>query len=183
MVPKKGKSKPKVDPTPEQVEAMGKAMSDASLYALYKKAIDRFRASVVVNPATAYRDLVYEIKEASASFVSDVKGADLDVVIASISSLTAANFTTDMEMEQEDKPTDVDLNDLSQWSPNVQKTIMELQQVSGTARHYLSRMHFALALLKSQVSESDFNKIATSIKPPSTVIKIVRSFNRPCGTK
>ena len=103
MAPKKGKSKPKVDPTPEQVEEMGEAMSAASLYALYKKAIDRFRASVLVNSATAYRDLVYEIKEASASFVSDVVGADLDMVITSISSLTAANFTTDMEMVQEDE--------------------------------------------------------------------------------
>ena len=128
---KERESKPKVEPTPEQVEEMGEAMSAASLYALYKQAIDRFRASVLVNPATAYRDLVYEIKEASASFVSDVKGADLDRVITSISSLTAAHFTTDMEMEQEDKDKDpeIDLTDLSLWSPNVQKAIMELQQV------------------------------------------------------
>ena len=89
MAPKKGKSNPKVNPTPEQMEAMGDTMSAASLYALYKQAIDRFRASVLVNSARAYRDLVYEIKEASASFVSDVVGADLDTVIASISSLTA----------------------------------------------------------------------------------------------
>ena len=94
MAPKKGKSKPKVDPTPKHVEAMGEAMSAASLYALYKKAIDRFRASVVVNAATVYRDLVYEIKEASASFFLDVVGADLNLVITSIASLTATNFTT-----------------------------------------------------------------------------------------
>ena len=42
-------------------------------------------------------------------------------------------------------------------------------------------MHFALALLKSQVSESDFNKIYKSIKPPSTTIKIVRSLTGPAG--
>ena len=137
MAPKKGKSKPKVEPTPEQVENMGEAMSAASLYALYKQAIDRFRASVLVNPATAYRDLVYEIKEASARFVSDVEGADLDMVITSISSLTSAHFTTNMEMEQEDKDPEIDLTDLSHWSPNVQKTIMEIQQVAGTAQHYL----------------------------------------------
>ena len=58
MVPKKGKSKPKVEPTPEQVEDMGEAMAAASLYALYKQAIDMFRASVLVNATTAYRDLV-----------------------------------------------------------------------------------------------------------------------------
>ena len=86
-----------------------------------------------------------------------------------------------MEMVQEDETTDVDLNDMSHWSPNVQKTIMELQQVAGTARHYLSKMHFALTLLKSQVSESDFNKIYKSIKPPSTVINIVRSLTGPTG--
>ena len=63
----------------------------------------------------------------------------------------------------------------------MQKTIMELQQVAETARHYLSRMHFTFALLKSHVSESDFNKIATSIKPRSTVIKIVRSLTGPAG--
>ena len=172
MAPKKGKSKPKVESTPDQVENMGEAMSAASLYALYKQ--DKFRASVLVNPAVAYRDQVYEIKEASASFVLDVKGADLDMVITSISSLTATNFTTDLVMEQKkDKDPPINLTDLSHWSPNIQKTIMEFQQSAVSSRNYLQRMHFAIAQLKSQVSESDFNKIYKSVKPPSTTMKIV----------
>ena len=108
-----------------------------------------------------------------------MKNADLDLVVASISSPTAMHFTTDMEMEQDTKKPVIDLTNLSHWSPNVQKTIMELQQNAGSARHYLQRMHITLAQLKSQVSDTDFDKIYKSVKLPQT-----KEFNcRFCGTK
>ena len=67
----------------------------------YDHAIDRFRTNVQVNGRQAYRDLVYEIKEiVSSLFPDEVATADLTWIVASIPSPTAANFQSDMSMEE-----------------------------------------------------------------------------------
>ena len=82
-----------------------------------------------------------------------------------------------MEMEQEqDKDPKIDLTDQSHWSTNVQKTITELQQNAGSVRHYLQHMHLSLTLLKSQVNETDFDKIHKAVKLPQTTVRVVRSL-------
>ena len=153
----------------------------------YEHAIDRFRTNVQVNGRQAYRDLVYEIKEIVSSLLPDeVATADLSWIVASIPSPTAANFQSDMSMEEvterndpvgaDDQPFTIDLNDLSQFTSSQQKIINRVRTNSATARHYLKEMHHGLAKLRPKVSHIEHLAIIEAVKVPQTNINVVPSL-------
>ena len=160
---------------------------DESFQSHYEHTCDRFRVNVQINAHTAYRDLVYEIKEIAASlFPDDIAKADLEWVISSMEEPSAVNFQSDMAIEQatehvdpvgaDGEPYRIDLNDLSQFTDSQQKTIKKLQTNAGTARHYLQEMHICLTKLRSQVSHTEYLALVEAMKVPQTKVKVVGSL-------
>ena len=153
----------------------------------YDHAIDRFRTNVQVYPCQAYRDLAYEIKEiVSSRFPEEVAKADLEWILATIAETTAANFQSDMSIEQvtehvdpvgaDEEPYSIDLNDLSQFSDNQQEIIQRVRTNAGTARHYIKEMHLGLTKLRTKVSQIEYLAIVEAVKLPLTKVSVVQSL-------
>ena len=194
MAPKKSKSSkvfkdppkgPKVKvPKPSPIAHLLILGDQDTFQSHYDHAIDRFRTNVQVNGRQAYRDLVYEIKEiVSSLFPDEVATADLTWIVASIPSPTAANFQSDMSMEEvterndpvgaDDEPYKIDLNDLSQFTSGQQAIINRVRTNATTARHYLKEMHHGLAKLRPKVSHIEHLAIIEAVKVPQTKINVV----------
>ena len=153
----------------------------------YDHAIDRFRTNVQVHLHQAYRDLVYEIKEiVSSLFPEEVAKADLEWILATIAEPTAANFQSDMSIEQvtervdpvgaDEEPYSIDLEDLSQFSDNQQEIIQRVRTNAGTARHYIKEMHLGLTKLRTKVSQIEYLAIVEAVKLPLTKVSVVQSL-------
>ena len=179
---------PKVKVTkPSPIAHLLKLGDQETFQSHYEHAIDRFRTNVQVNGRQAYRDLVYEIKEiVSSLFPDEVATGDLTWIVASIPSPTAANFQSDMSMEEvterndpvgaDDQPFTIDLNDLSQFTSSQQEIINRVRTNSTTARHYLKEMHHGLAKLRPKVSHIEHLAIIEAVKVPQTNINVVPSL-------
>ena len=197
MAPKRSKSSkvfkdppkgPKVKvPKPSPIAHLLKLGDQETFQSHYDHAIDRFRTNVQVIGRQAYRDLVYEIKEiVSSLFPDEVATADLTWIVASIPSTTAANFQSDMSMEEvterndpvgaDDEPFTIDLDDLSQFTSDQQEIINRVRTNSATARHYLKEMHHGLAKLRPKVSHIEHLAIIEAVKVPQTNINVVPSL-------